>query len=81
MSNVTCHVSGVTCLISLFFIFLQRGGTSQWRVCYQLGLPRLVFKQQIISNSGHIVIQASAVLWFQQLDPRGLALTVATSGY
>ena len=25
--------------------FLQSGGTSQWRVCYQRGLPRLVFKR------------------------------------
>ena len=45
---VTCDVSGVRCQVSgviiiIFFIFfLQIGGASQWRVCYQRGLPRLV---------------------------------------
>ena len=54
VSRVTCHVSRVTCHVSsvtfffLFFFFLYpkknylRGGASQWRVCYQRGLPRLV---------------------------------------
>ena len=37
------HVSHVTCHIHLFFSFLQAGEASQWRVCYQRGLPRLVF--------------------------------------
>ena len=36
MSGVMCHVSSVT----FFFSF---GGASQRRVCYQGGLPRLVF--------------------------------------
>ena len=26
-----------------FFVFLQSGEASQWRVCYQRGLPRLGF--------------------------------------
>ena len=56
VSCVTCHVSRVTCHMSKyiffslhFFFFLslkqikQSGGASRWRVCYQRGLPRLVF--------------------------------------
>ena len=53
MSCVTCHVSHVTCHMShimchmsyFFFIFFfgQSGEAYQWRVCYQRGLPRLVF--------------------------------------
>ena len=37
MSLVTCHVTHVT------FFLLQNGGASWCRVCYQRGLPRLVF--------------------------------------
>ena len=47
VSRVTCHMSHVTCYMSHdifnFFIFWQNGGASQWSVCYQRGLPRLVF--------------------------------------
>ena len=47
MSRVTCHVSCVRCQVShvsyYIFFFLQRGGASRGRVCYQWGLPRLVF--------------------------------------
>ena len=44
LSHITCQVSFVT--IFFFNIFLgQRGGASQFRVCYQQGLPRLVYKQ------------------------------------
>ena len=52
VSHVTCdvsqvryHVSGVTCHIFFlfFYFFLQIGWASLWRVCYQRGLPRLVF--------------------------------------
>ena len=49
-----CHVSPVTCHMSNKVSFYikkktsenigQRGGASRWRVCYQWGLPRLVFK-------------------------------------
>ena len=44
---VTCDVSHVPCRMSLLFLFLflfflQSGGASRWRVCYQRGLPRLV---------------------------------------
>ena len=38
VSHVMCHMSHVTCNI----FFGQKGGASQWRVCYQWGLPRLV---------------------------------------
>ena len=48
--RVTCHVSGVMCHMSpIFFFFFcyllfgQSDGASQWRVCYQPGLPHLVF--------------------------------------
>ena len=48
MSHVTCHMSHVTCPVShvnLFFIFFlgQSGAAYRWRVCYQRGLPRLVY--------------------------------------
>ena len=46
VSRVTCHMSRVTCHVShvIFFIFfLQSGEAYRWRVCYQRGLPRLVF--------------------------------------
>ena len=45
-----CHVSRVMCHLYFFYlgIFFQSGGASRWRVCYQLGLPRLVC---IIINS------------------------------
>ena len=47
VSCVTCHVSRVTCHMSLFFFFFfffgQSGEAYRWRVCYQRGLPRLVF--------------------------------------
>ena len=45
VSDVTCHLSRVTCQMSrvIFFLFFgQSGGASQWRVCYQRGLARLV---------------------------------------
>ena len=48
MSRVTCHVSCVMCHMSHVTIFSssffgQRGEAYRWRVCYQRGLPRLVF--------------------------------------
>ena len=39
MSRVTCHMS----CVFFYFVFGQSGGASQWRVCYQRGLPSLVF--------------------------------------
>ena len=41
MSHVACHVSHVKC--NFFSFFFQSGEACLWRVCYQWGLPRLVF--------------------------------------
>ena len=53
VSLVMCHVSCVTCNYYYYiFFFLQIGGASQWRVCYQRGLPRLVkfwIRKKIVS--------------------------------
>ena len=43
MSRVTCHVSHVTFFFIYFFFFWKSGEDYRWRVCYQRGLPRLVF--------------------------------------
>ena len=50
MSRVMCHVSGVRCQVSgvmchffLLLFFRQSVEASRWRVCYQRGLPRLVY--------------------------------------
>ena len=48
MSHVTCHLSHVTCHMpqvtcKLFLGGGQNGEASHWRICYQRGLPRLVF--------------------------------------
>ena len=64
VSHVTCHMSRVTCHVShvkntFFYNFFkkknyttknigQSGGASRWRVCYQRGLPRLVW--EVITN-------------------------------
>ena len=42
VSGVRCQVSGVTCHMSLFF-FGQICEACRGRVCYQRGLPRLLF--------------------------------------
>ena len=48
MSHVMCHMSGLRFQVSsvryqvFFCFFLQCGGASRWRVCYQRGLPHLV---------------------------------------
>ena len=44
MSRVTCYVSHVACHMShVIFFFGQSGEAYQWRVCYQRGLPRLIY--------------------------------------
>ena len=47
MSHVTCHVSRFMCHMShVFFLFCFFGQTGEaywWTVCYQQGLPRLVY--------------------------------------
>ena len=42
MSRVRCHLSGVMFQVD-FFLNLQSGGASRWRICYQWGLLRLVY--------------------------------------
>ena len=54
ISLVTCHVSHLRCHMSHIFsssFLLESGGVSWWRVCYQWGLPRLVFRLFLIKNS------------------------------
>ena len=43
VSRITCHMSHVIFFIFLYFFFGQSGESYLWRVCYQRGLPRLVF--------------------------------------
>ena len=42
-ARVTCHLSGDTCHILFIFFFGQSGGISRQRLCYQRGLPCLVY--------------------------------------
>ena len=53
MSHVMCHVSRVTCHI---FFFWQSGEAYRWRVCYQRGLPCLVWLS--------IIFLQNLLLWF-----------------
>ena len=58
MSHVTCRVSRVTCHVShvtfisfiYIFFFGQSGEAFWWRVSYQRGLPRLVFKRLMVNS-------------------------------
>ena len=54
LSRVTCHIKVFFYNYFFFFFFIriflaslkkirQSGGAGRWRVCYQWGLPRLVF--------------------------------------
>ena len=54
-----CHLSRVTCHMSLLFSFFfgQSGGAYRWRVCYQRGLPRLVFGQRGEASSSRVCYQ------------------------
>ena len=78
VSGVRCHVYGVRCMI-----FLQSGGASGWRVCYQRGLPSLVFlwkdKCSVCAHSGVelALSQSTVVISCQQLR---LELVCAQSG-
>ena len=76
MSGVTCHMSGVRCQVSgvtcnFFFLFSESGGTSRWRVCYQWGLPRLVF--YIFATNvwlgGQLAILAVGAVFVQYIHP------------
>ena len=62
VSRVMCHLSPVMCHLSHvqkkfsnfntkkkhFIKIGQKDGASRWRVCYQRGLPRLVYQTFII---------------------------------
>ena len=64
-----CHVSRVSCHISFFSsFFLQSGEASWWRVCYQRGLPRLVFLLQQILNILHFSLDIYFLNIFNQGD-------------
>ena len=69
VSHVTCHVSPVTCHVS-FKKIGQSGGASRWRVCYQRGLPRLVFKAAELLNR-----------YFSYLSCRAKQLIASTGCY
>ena len=66
MSGVRCQVSGV-------FFFLQSGGASQSRVCYQGGLPCLVYIHKtfylikivlyVKSREYHVALKCRMLLW------------------
>ena len=43
MSCVMCHMSCVTCHLFIYICFRRDKRCYWWRVCYQGGLPRLVF--------------------------------------
>ena len=70
---VTCHVSCVTCNVShvlchmshvIFFspfFFGQSGEAIRWRVCYERGLPCLLFVV-VLYNSQVVVTQQSELL-------------------
>ena len=56
MSHFTCHLTCITSQVSnvthfFFFFLLESGRVSLWRVCYQWGLPRLVFRLFLIQNT------------------------------
>ena len=69
MSHVTCHVSCVTCHISCVtcffcFFFGQSGEAKRERVCYQRGLPRLVFtKHKYSMPSFHSLFHNVCGVW------------------
>ena len=45
MSYVECHI------FLFFWVVLQSGEASHWRVCYQWGLPRLVFNKPGVAGA------------------------------
>ena len=90
VSHVTCHVSRVTCHVSnvkiIFFLHFplkkkfvykhiwQSSEASWWRVFYQRGLPRLVFKQYKVQDIYFIFICVTdrhfiyCMIWRQQTN-------------
>ena len=78
--RITCHVSPVTCHLSsvkIFFIpkkFLQSGGASSWRVCYQRGLPYLVLIDSWIHSVTYSSKYSSTKLYSKTARARELKL-------
>ena len=82
LSTVTCHMSHVKKKLLHVLIYLyiyiyffnvkkigQSGGASRWRVCYQRGLPRLVYYRlqyqlYVCLNVGHTVGNITMTLQF-----------------
>ena len=64
---VTCHISHVTCLG-------QSVGASQWRVCYQRGLPRLVW--QITHTFHHWEFYIFGNHFYSTLGPKHVGVIV-----
>ena len=62
VSHVTCHLSNVTCQI--FFLVGQSGEASQGRVCYQRGLPRLVYIGA--SKPGLLFVKSKFIIALQE---------------
>ena len=72
VSHVTCHMSRVMCQIFLFFFFFfffgQSGEASQGRVCYQRGLPRLVYStNRVIICAFHVFAHLFCHLLYQNI--------------
>ena len=74
LSHVTCHMSKKNYILIIFSSFFckkigQSVGASRWRVCYQWGLPRLVFlrketKEEEEKNSKGVPVQIFISLLF-----------------
>ena len=64
----TCHVSRVKCHVSFLFYFFfgQSGEAFWWRVCYQRGLPLLVYKEiGIFEKKGFFFIFSFFLIIFE----------------
>ena len=58
ISHVLCHMS----IFIFFLLFIrQSGGSSQWRVFYQRGLPSLVY--QIITEDAELLDPEKKPYW------------------
>ena len=64
MFHVTCHVSHVTCHMLFFFslFFWTNGEAYRWNVCYQRGLPHLVYAIKDIFWHHSLHINSSLML-------------------
>ena len=68
---VTCHMSHDTCDMPLKKIYWQSGGASWLSVCYQRGLPRLVFYKETLVSLLILLFLSDFLLSFaRQFFPR-----------